>query len=320
MSEEQLGNMTVEQHKISIVILTFNRRDRIENHMQVLAEIYYSPLEIIVVDNCSDEPLDDLVSRDARACLVRNATNMGAVGRNSGMAIASGDIVITLDDDVYGLTDEHLHALCQLMANPQVGAVVFRVEEEGTGRIINWCHPYDQVAHGGREFETNDLSEGAVAFRNRALRQVGLYPEYFFISHEGPDLAIRLINAGWRLLYSPAIVVIHLRDQRNRASWRRYYFDTRNKLWLVLRNFPVRIGLKHLLIGWGSMLVYAIRDGYLRYWLKGVWDAVLGSARAWRDRTPPDLQEWQRWKGLQKNKPGVWHMARLRIFRKKVEI
>lgn len=306
--------------KLSIVILTYNRRDRVSQQMKLLSNLTYEPIEIIVVDNCSDEPINDLISEDRRAILIRNSENLGATGRNRGIEVATGDIIVTLDDDVYGLVDNHLCVLCHLMESPDVAAVNFKIQEEGTGRIINWCHPYIVENFAGNGFETNEISEGAVAFKRSALMQVGLYPEYFFISHEGPDMALRLINAGWRVIYCPDIVVTHAYDQRARASWRRYYFDTRNQLWLIIRNLSFWYGFKRLAIGWCSMLVYSIRDGYLRYWLKAVWDALLGAPRAWRDRIPPTSQARKRWLQIEQQKPGFWKMVKKRLFSREVRI
>lgn len=306
--------------KISIVILTYNRRERLAQQIDLFKKVRFHSVEIIIVDNCSNEAVDDLVRQDTRATLLRNDKNMGAIGRNRGMEIASGDIIITLDDDVYGITDLHLERLCQLMQRPDLAAVVFKVNEEKTGRLMNWCHPYDPDLFSAQEFETNDISEGAVAFRRSALQQVGLYPEYFFISHEGIDLAFRLINAGWRVIYNPEIVVTHAYDQRARVSWRRYYFDTRNQLWLVLRNFSFIYGSKRLFIGWGSMLAYSVRDGYLRYWLRAVRDGLLGAPKAWRDRKPPNAQAIRRWRQIEKNKLGFWQMTHKRLFSREVRI
>ena len=306
--------------KISIVILTYNRRDRLIYQMNLLKKLTISSIEIVVVDNASDEAVDDLVAQDSRIIYVRNDENLGAVGRNRGIEVATGDIIITLDDDVYGITDQHIDKLHQLFNCPELGAVVFRVEEESTGKIMNWCHPYDQDSSGDKSFETNDISEGAVAFRANAIKQVGLYPEYFFMSHEGPDLAFRMINKGWRLIYTPDIKVIHAYDQRNRPNWRRYYFDTRNHLWLVLRNLSFSYGLKRLFIGWGSMLVYSIRDGYVRYWFKAVRDALVGAPRAWRDRCEPTAETKKRWRKIERFKPSAWQMARKRLFKKGVRI
>lgn len=305
---------------VSIVLVTYNRRERLRQQMTCLAELKSKSIEIIVVDNCSDESVTDIVNIDKRAILIKNNYNMGAVGRNSGLAIARGHIVITLDDDVSGISDIHIDKLKKIFKQNDLAAVNFKILEEGTGNVANWCHPYDQYIYCDSVLETNHISEGAVAFRLKAIKNVGFYPDYFFISHEGPDLAYRLINAGWRVVYSPEIVVTHAYEQKGRANWRRYYFDTRNQLWLVIRNLSFFYGLKKLVIGWGTMFVYSARDGYLLYWFKAVWSALLGLPTAWRDRVAPTSDARKRWREIELNKPSIWTMVRRRLFSRGIRI
>jgi GT2 family glycosyltransferase len=278
-------------------------------------------MEIIVVDNCSTPPIDDLVEAYPDVLLIKNPENLGAVGRNAGLKVATGDFIVSLDDDVYGISDEDLECLCRLSTQERLGAVNFKVLEEGTDRIANWCHPCDFEIYSDTEFETHRISEGAVALRREALQEVGYYPDYFFISHEGLDLAYRLINAGWRLIYNPNIDVIHGYDPAGRPGWRRYYYDTRNHLWFALRNLSFGAAVRHLIVGWGAMLVYAVRDGFFLYWLKAVRDAVLGAPRAWHDRRPPSIQARMKWRQIECHRPGLLQMVRRRLLgRGKVRI
>ena len=53
-----------------------------------------------------------------------------------------------------------------------------------------------------------------------------------------------------------------------------YYYDTRNLIWLVIRNLPILYGLKVLIFGLIAMLIYSVRDGYLKYWFKGFIDGI----------------------------------------------
>lgn len=306
--------------KISIVVLTYNRKEWVVRQMQMLSSLKNNNVEFIFVDNCSNDRIDYLITRDCRAKLIRNSVNEGAVGRNRGMIAAQGEIVITLDDDVYGIDDTHIDKIVELMKNVRISAINFKILEEGTSRIIDWCHPYDKEIYKNQEIETNDISDGAVAFRKEALEQVGFYPDYFFISHEGPDLALRMINAGWKIIYTPEVVVYHGYEQKERVGWRRYYYDTRNLLWLALRNYTFGYGLKKLLIGWGSLLIYSLRDGYVLYWIKGIMDSFRGIPRAWKDRTPPTRAAQVRWRLIEKYKPGFFKMVRMRLFGRNIRI
>lgn len=305
----------------SIVVLTYNRRDRVKNHIDNFIKNTDKNIEMIVVDNSSDFNIFDISYSDSRINFLKNYKNLGAVGRNSGIEYANGDVIITLDDDVYGLSGADIIEIRNLFnADKDIAAINFKIVEEGTGRIVNWCHPRDYLQYANVEFETNHISEGAVAFRRDSLKKVGLYPESFFISHEGPDLAFRLINNGYKVIYSPMITVTHAYDQRARLSWRRYYYDTRNQLWFVVRNLSIVYGLKRLLIGWGAMLVYSIRDGFFLYWLKAVWDSLKGLPQAWRERTPPTKQARLRCRQIESCKPSLWVMVRRRIKGDRVQI
>ena len=53
------------------------------------------PLEILIIDDCSPEPLEDALApfrEDARVRMLRNERNLGAAqSRNRGVALAEGE-------------------------------------------------------------------------------------------------------------------------------------------------------------------------------------------------------------------------------------
>lgn len=305
---------------ISIVILTYNRGLLARQLVDSVLKIDYRPLEIIVVDNCSAEPVRNHLREWLPAIrIVEMESNVGVAGRNRGIQEATGEIVITLDDDVYGLTGDHLRKIVDILANPTIGAVCFKVVDPDN-RITNWCHHYEVAEYSERNFVTNEITEGAVAFKRTVLERSGLYPGEFFISHEGPDLAFRIMNQGYVVMYSPHVQVIHHHSPKGRSNWRRYYYDTRNLLWLAARNYRLLYGVKWVAIGLAAMLVYAVRDGYLRYWWRGVWDGLMGLPRAYRERTPPTANTWTIVEQIERNRPGFWTMVRRRVFKREVRI
>jgi len=113
-----------------------------------------------------------------------------------------------------------LDRLGELFGESSIGAVNFKVLEEGTGRVANWVHHRSVEAYADAEFDTYEITEGAVAFRRSILQRVGGYPATFFLSHEGPDLAFRIMNHGARVIYSPAVSVTHSFAPEGRPSWR----------------------------------------------------------------------------------------------------
>ena len=52
--------------------------------------------------------------------------------------------------------------------------------------------------------------------RGTALDEVGLLDESFFMYGEDLDLAYRLKQAGWRILYNPAVTVLHHKGESSK--------------------------------------------------------------------------------------------------------
>ena len=264
----------------SIVVLTYNRPRCLDRQLPRLVALQaaYEGVEIIVVDNASTSyELQPYLASFPSVCFIRNPENIGAVGRSSGMAAAQGEVVITLDDDVFGIDVSDLECLAKLFAQaPALGAVCFKVLDEETAAVINWCHRHDKLRYQDQAFATYEISEGAVAFRRQALQQVGFYPLDYFISHEGIDLAMRLLNAGYRIEYQPAIAVIHEHAIEGRPGWRRYYYDSRNLFWLAARYFDLGLIARRCLLQLLALAIYALRDGHLRAYGRGVYDGIAG--------------------------------------------
>src|SRR5579862_2959566 len=240
----------------SIVVLTFNRNHLLQCLLMELEEFARVGVQIIVVDNASTIPAEHVTRLHPAVTLIRAPTNLGAAGRNLGFEEATGDVVICLDDDIRGLNRDALEQLPAIFADNDVGAVNFRVLEEGTGRVVNWVHHRRLEQFCLTTFETYEITEGAVAFRRSVLSRVGGYPQTFFLSHEGPDLAFRIMNEGWQVIYSPAVAVTHSFAPEGRTSWRNYYYDTRNTLWLAARNLPLGYGAWLVFRQSGAMLLY----------------------------------------------------------------
>lgn len=307
---------------VSVVILTFNRPDEILYNVSSLVEGLGSDVEIIVVDNNSCNPVSNVLNEYAnRIKVIELKENVGVGARNIGLRHASGEIVVTVDDDVYGINESGLRKIVNFFEmNASAGALNFKVVDDKTGVQMNWCHHRQVEQWGDSEFLTYEISEGAVAFRREAFFQAGGYPNYFFISHEGPDLAIGLMNYGWDVYYYPSVVVQHAHSDVARVSWRRYYYDTRNAIWLALRRYPAYMALKSVTVHLLAMFVYSLRDGYSRYWLKGIYDGFSGGRQAFRDRDPITKIAHARYRKIEKENPSFFYMLKKRLFSRKVSI
>ncbi len=226
-----------------------------------------------------------------------------------------------LDDDVINFDDSDLVALNDMFSSKKdIGAICFKVIDYYTGNICNWCHHYEVENYSEKEFITDEISEGAVAFRKEAFIRAGLYPEQFFISHEGVDLCCRLLDIGYKTIYSPKVTVKHFTAKEGRKSWRRYYYDTRNQFFVAARNYPVGFGLKYLVKGQAMMMIYSIRDGFLKYYLKGVFDGISMLKDVFRERKRLSNDTMAALKKIAQFRPSLAYMLRKRLFRNQIKI
>jgi GT2 family glycosyltransferase len=74
------------------------------------------------------------------------------------------------------------------------------------------------------------------------LDQIGLFDDDFFLYCEDTDLGLRGRWAGWTCLYAPDAGVEHRYSQTAGAdSWVKAYYVERNRLFVLLKNFPIRL-------------------------------------------------------------------------------
>jgi GT2 family glycosyltransferase len=299
---------------VSVVILTFNRWENILGLLDELSCLGDPDVEIIVVDNGSADGTGGAVAAaHPEVRLVALGENMGVGGRNRGMGVARGDIILTLDDDMTGMDDAALVHLREAFADdPELGALNLKVTWPGTDRVRDWVH-HRPVSHADRAFRTYEVTEGAVAWRRQALDDVGLYREDFFISHEGLDLALRLIDAGWAVGYDGSIAVGHMHAVGGRKSWRRYYYDTRNLFWIAVLHLPWRDAVWYLAKGLGAMLVYSLRDGFGKYWWRAVRDGLAASRWLRRERKPVSGRTRAYVRECDRHREGFWSLVRKRL-------
>ena len=303
---------------LSIVVLTYQRVDSITALLADLCSNITDPRsEIIVVDNGSTDGTAAAVARDfPQVKLIPLTENTGVGGRNEGLAAARGEVAITLDDDMLGLRDEDLAFIRRKFTDqPDLAGLCFKVTWPGSTKVRDWVHRR-KPDHCDSCFPTYEITEGAVAYRLSVLNEVGFYRRDFFISHEGVELAFRILKAGGAIEYDGGVSLEHHHAAGGRTSWRRYYFDTRNMFWVAILHHPLPSALRYLFVGTGALFVYSLRDLHLLAYLRGVWDGIWGSRRlggerqAWSDDVGCFIAEVDSWR------PGFWTMARKRLFEK----
>lgn len=225
-ADRRAGDAAVD---VSVVVVTWNGRDRLERCLQALRDDPSGGRrEVIVVDNASTDGLPALVrERFPAVRLVELRRNAGfAAANNVGAVRAHGRYLLLLNSDAYvrpgavgalvACLDTHPEAA---VAGPQLRFPDGRLQPSGRPlptlytalRALLPFAPgelqprdYDQPA------EVDEVSAAAMLVRRSALAPgEPLFDPAFHFFGEDVDLCWRLRERGWRTRYWPGAVVEH---------------------------------------------------------------------------------------------------------------
>lgn len=267
---------------VSAVMLTWNRRDAVELVLDRLAELPVD--EVLVVDNGSEDGTAELVrARGGKVRLLEQGENAGIAGRNRGAELATGELLLMLDDDSYPLPGA-IEALARLFElDPRLGAAggfVRDVDREGRVQRSTELGTFDWWLRAGRKGEAPPeglpaffFPEGASMLRREAYLEVGGFFEPYFITSTEVDLATRLLAAGWDVRYLPSAEFDHLKAPGGRGGDRSLYLRIRNNLWYLWLRFPARVALPRTFGYLAFDLVDATYQRHPGAWARAVRDA-----------------------------------------------
>tara|TARA_Y100001980_G_C14501124_1_gene277074 strand:- start:21 stop:899 length:879 start_codon:yes stop_codon:yes gene_type:complete len=111
---------------LSIIIVTFNSKDCIENCISSIKKNYKKNYEIIIIDNNSSDNTIDLINRhvNSKIKLIKNKRNNGFTKAvNQGFKICKGEYILNLNPDVE-ILDKSIEILIEKMnTNHSIGII-----------------------------------------------------------------------------------------------------------------------------------------------------------------------------------------------------
>ncbi len=228
---------------LSIVIVNFNGGAHLED---CLASLDRNPPslehEIVVVDNASIDDSLAAVRRRPGVRLIRLANNVGfSAGNNVGIRATSAPLVLLLNSDAAvreGALDSLISRLDAhpgaAVAGPRLVDPSGRPELSFGPMISPWvelrqkalvslhARGFGPVSRWVERATTSEryvdwVSGACLLVRREVAKAAGLLDERFFLYTEDVDFCATVRRAGWRILFTPAAEVVHLRG-RSRAT------------------------------------------------------------------------------------------------------
>ncbi len=249
--------------------------------------------EIVVVDNASSDGSAERAS-PAGVRLIRNPDNRGfARAANQGIAATEAPMILLLNPDAE-VVGGSLEALVKVARErPQAGAIgvlvrnpdgsiqpsARRVPRLGEAlahaflgpvwRRNPWTRSYTMADWDrATEREVEWVSGSAMLLRREALEAVGAFDQGYFMYVEDVDLCTRLRRAGWQVLFSPELEVVHQIGVSTLGQRGRMAFAHSDSIY--------RYFSKHRARGGAVLLKPFVRAAL---WLRALWMSALSGRR-----------------------------------------
>lgn len=226
---QRRGNPVITTYPlVSVVIPTYNRAEQLRRVLGALGEQTYplGRLEVVVVSDGSTDTTDLVLQEDTPFHLVSaSQPNQGpAVARNLGIRLASGSLVLFVDDDVVAtprLVEEHVAS----HAGGAPVAVIGPMLSPPDVRLRPWVEweqrmlykQYEALATGRYEASARQFYTGNASVGRHVLTATGGFDPHFRRA-EDIELAHRLADAGLSFVFNPDAAAHHYAD-RSFASW-----------------------------------------------------------------------------------------------------
>ncbi len=240
---------------LSIVIVNYQTFELTRNTINsILSYTYPFSYEVVVVDNASnDNSLKQLQEYfDDKVKFIASKENNGfASGNNQALRQVNSDYVLLLNSDTV-VWENTLENIFNYMANhDEVGACGCRVLLEN-GDLDKACkrtfpnvkNSFFRLFHipnnssddnynltnlpDDEVYEIDCLTGAFMFIRQKALDEVGLFDETFFMYGEDIDLCYRIKKAGWKIVYYGKNSITHFKGasskkQKNKLIYEFYH-------------------------------------------------------------------------------------------------
>jgi GT2 family glycosyltransferase len=230
---------------VSIVIVNWNTREVTCDCIESLYDQTRSlEFEVVVIDNASaDDSVEAIRRQFPDVILIENKDNRGfAAANNQGLAIAQGRYVLLLNSDTVVL-DNAIEKAVEFADTRGDAAVIGCRVLNPDKSLQPTCFMFPSVLNMllsttylykifprsrffGRErmgwWNRDDVREVGVVTgcfmltRREAIEQVGMMDEDFFMYGEETDWCYRFKQAGWKVMFTPAMEIIHLGGQSSK--------------------------------------------------------------------------------------------------------
>ncbi len=251
----------------SIVVVNHNGAHHLPSLLQHLTAQTESNFELFVVDNGSVDSSRKILQAvqgqlPFSLSVICNSINRGfGPATNQGIVSGSAPWVATLNNDTRPEADWLEQMLIAVESSAGAGMVASKLlrlqnpqQIDSTGIAMD----HMGIAWDRRGGEMDSPVEadiepvfgpcaGAALYSRHMLNRIGLFDGDFFAYLEDVDLAWRARLAGYEAMVQPKARALHVHSATlGDSSPVKRYLLGRNKVWLIAKNYPIRVLMRHL--------------------------------------------------------------------------
>ena len=263
---------------LTVIIVSYNVRHYLRQCLHsVFAAQGSLDLEVFVVDNNScDGSVSYLQPLFPQVQFIQNTDNRGfSQANNQAIRLATGRYILLLNPDTIVTENTLTDCFNYLEGHPEVGATgtaMYNANghfawESRRGvptpwtsfcKMIGLTSLFPHSRRFGRYYmrylsrqEANyiEIISGAfMMLRTKALEQVGMLDETFFMYGEDIDLSYRMLLGGWRNAYVPAPILHYKGESTQKSSYRYVHIFYQAMLIFFDKHFRSRYRITALII------------------------------------------------------------------------
>lgn len=287
----------MHQPLVSILIINWNGLSYTHKCIQSLLKTNYSNIEIILLDNDSDNNEGEVLLNKfkGKLRLLRSSKNIGyARGMNMAYAKARGKYVLLVNNDMI-FEKSWLGRLVMVMeSDKKIGACQPKIKDIKNVKLFEYAaaaggfidvlgYPFAR----GRIFskveeDTGQYDQqiqvcwsGVILLRKQLIARISLFDPIYENYAEDVDMCMRIWGSGYKIVFVPESVAYHFGGAAmNKDMAKKIFYIHRNHMILIIKNWslrrllivlPIRIFLDfitifyYLISGYGNMSLSVLK-------------------------------------------------------------
>lgn len=278
---------------VSVVVTTRNRRDDLRTCLQSV-QTQNVALELLVIDDASTDGTPEMVRAEfPSAKLIVHQQSHGYIrGRNEAAGEATGEVVVSLDDDAAFSSPGIIGETLASFDDPRIAAVAIPYIDVNRDSVVKQLAP-----DRDRAYVVETFIGTAHAVRRDVFLRLGGYREALFHQGEESDFCVRLLAAGYLVRLGSGAPIHHFESIR-RDFRRMDQYGPRNAILFAWQNVPFPAALIQIPTTIARVISLTLNPSRLLTRLGGVVAGLVACARL--ERAPVPAGTYRLWRRMRK--------------------